>query len=472
MVSGVPILFDGPPCASQVDRTTSENFLPDAVGIPDLLRYFDTVYLPSSKLCVYGPSGAMTFIDSDEGVRQGDALSAYFFCALMDLVCKDVKARFPSAEVWCYMDDLTVAVSGAEADMAARFVIDTMRQHGFIPNAEKSKCTSSNPRYRNAVMPTVPPTEQFDMLGSSITDEFGDFNTRLAEKLESFFLLLRRCNIHSQLKWTMLRLRAFPKLQYYANATPPEFSAGVVELFDRRVTDCIADIAGCPVDSAVAHHACGAGLPDYKTFAPALYETSRTAALAGSKSAEKVALVQTETESSSTAHLASEIEAQYFFYNRDHPGSEMSDAQFRVALAVRFRKLPPHLKTPTFKCNCGEVVNGDVDIIDHCFRCDRSGPVTHTSRHNRVRDAIASVCRSYGIAVTTEPDSYVPFYPGTTHHRPDIAVHITPRTLVTDVTIVSPTSIPGEAARKAADEKIAHHKPAVEQLDHLFVPFA
>ena len=63
-------------------------------------------------------------------------------------------------------------------------------------------------------------------------------------------------------------------------------------------------------------------------------------------------------------------------------------------------------------------------------------------------------------------------YPGTTHHRPDIAVHITPRTLVTDVTIVSPTSIPGEAARKAADEKIAHHKPAVEQLDHIFVPFA
>jgi hypothetical protein len=52
----------------------------------DILRYFDTMYSQSTTLAVFGPDGRIEYVEANEGVKQGDAFSAYFFCLLMDEV--------------------------------------------------------------------------------------------------------------------------------------------------------------------------------------------------------------------------------------------------------------------------------------------------------------------------------------------------------------------------------------------------
>ena len=87
-----------------------------------------------------------------------------------------------------------------------------------------------------------------------------------------------------------------------------------------------------------------------------------------------------------------------------------------------------------------------------------------------VKRALAQTARAYGIETTLEPTFYV--YPDTMiRKRPDITFWShTP--ITTDVTIVSPTDVLGDAAAIAAKEKKDEHTVAVSRLDHLFIPFA
>ena len=69
---------------------------------PDILQYFHMMYGPSAQLAVYGPQ-QIQFIQFEEGVRQGDAFSAYFFCLLMDQVLVEVKRACPAVQLWAYI---------------------------------------------------------------------------------------------------------------------------------------------------------------------------------------------------------------------------------------------------------------------------------------------------------------------------------------------------------------------------------
>jgi len=62
----------------------------------DLLSYFCIMYHKHSNLVSYGPSGRTNVICSDEGIRQGDAPSSYFFCLMMRKVCDLITAKYTS----------------------------------------------------------------------------------------------------------------------------------------------------------------------------------------------------------------------------------------------------------------------------------------------------------------------------------------------------------------------------------------
>jgi len=111
------------------------------------------------------------------------------------------------------------------------------------------------------------------------------------------------------------------------------------------------------------------------------------------------------------------------------------------------------------------------DIIAHALRCDHMSRIPHGSRHSFLKFALANVARSYGVGVQIEPNYYV--YPDSDIlHRPDLTFLTSISATVTDVTIVSPATEAGVAARRAADVKSKHHTPAANIIGHEFIPFA
>jgi hypothetical protein len=439
---------------------------------PDLMRYFQTIYAPSSQLAVFNPDGEIEYVTSEEGVRQGDALSSYFFCLLMDFVCDAFKSAFPHDEIWSYMDDLTVAVDPERADAAAKFVVEELANNGFRPNVTKSKAFAFDSAFNMETLETIRPDLPFVMLGGNISNAYEAFNNQQADKINKFFGALEMCDVHAQIKWTILRLCGYPKVEYYARVTPPEDALPVLQHFDTLVRKSVDSMLDASISDEVLHHRYGAGFPDYISNCGDLFQTMQHAALTNAPRCEKVELVTHETSSPSTALLEHQHEAPYLFYSRNTAASEMTDAQFRLALCIRFRVLPRELRTQVFQCNCGQTETRDKEIIEHVMRCDRSTPVTHTVRHNKVRDAMATIARAYGIGVTSEPQFYSGYYESEHNQRPDLTFNILPTPIATDLTIVAADATPGTACAKAAQHKINVHKQAVQTAGHSFVPFA
>ena len=91
---------------------------------------------------------------------------------------------------------------------------------------------------------------------------------------------------------------------------------------------------------------------------------------------------------------------------------------------------------------------------------------THTLGHNLVRDTIATIVRTYGIAVTSEPRCFN--YTDGVKHRPDLLFHTQPFALATDVTMVH-TDV--DLATAEQDKRNTHSK-ACEAANTIFTPFA
>jgi hypothetical protein len=271
----VILRFDSANAFNVASRSRIRQLLAD--GDPEVLRYFATVYVPTSDLCIFGPEGARHYVRSDEGVRQGDAFSAFFFCVLMDQVCFAVKERFPDAHVWSYMDDLTIAVEPSLADDVIRSTIAIMKDIGFQPNMTKSKCFSIDRSFVSDFLQTSHDDESFELLGGNISSNFEAMNREQTRRNAMFLDVLRSCDIHPQLQWTILRLCGFPTLRYYASITPPEVAMPVLMQFRDGVHDFVQQLVGAPVDSALLHDVHGGGFPDYVTHAEELYENARTA---------------------------------------------------------------------------------------------------------------------------------------------------------------------------------------------------
>ncbi len=438
---------------------------------PDVLQYFMTIYEPRSKLCVYGGNRTIAYVDSEEGVRQGDAFSAFFFCLLMDVLCNKLKSEFPDNSIWSYMDDLTIACDGENADQVALRAVEIMNELGFKPNTDKSACLTPDDDFTSSVFPrTARTNEHFDMLGGNISDNFEVYNAKQTDRLSQFFANLAKVDIHPQLRWTFLRMCGLPKLRYYAATTPPEHSQELLDAFDNTVHTLAEEIIRAPIADVFLHHEHGAGFPNYPKHAEMLYTLSRDTALTGARRVPPVKLVANEPLPS-TASLSSQYEAPYLFYARDTNGSYMEESHFIIAMNIRLRTLPDTLVTLPKRCRCGHLSTNHCDVIEHCLACDRSTHYTHTHRHNDVRDVLAAVARSFGISVTVEPRFYEECYDTVEAQRPDITFHTTPK-IATDVTIVTPHTDVGIAAEQAAKEKRKIHTAACARLGHTFIPFA
>lgn len=207
------------------------------------------------------------------------------------------------------------------------------------------------------------------------------------------------------------------------------------------------------------------GIPDYITYRSALYTAYKRMALDNDPHSPRVSLTHS-TEHATTEEMnigKSQIDAQWLFYDAQN---RLSPNQFSTALAIRLNILSPSLFRAQIKCNCGETIQTSSDMIAHTLKCDQMSPVTHTTRHNMVRDAIVQTIRQYGITTSSEPRCFT--YQNDVHQRPDIMAHTKPQHVVTDVTLIH------EHIDITLAEKNKHktHSEACAKQGCIFIPFA
>ena len=234
--------------------------------------------------------------------------------------------------------------------------------------------------------------------------------------------------------------------------------------FDDRVATLLSHIIDptghTTIPYATVHSVDGCGAPDYFMNRTTLWDAHKHMALTDAPEAPRLSLI---TPSSDTTRAASQVEAPWMFYNASH---HLSPALFSAALGIRLGVLPPHLQLRGI-CGCGhQFTPSDGEDIEHVLRCDQASHRGHTYRHDLVRDSIIHTARGFGLSATKEPRCFT--YSDGSRKRPDIIIHTSPVSVVTDVTMVHEDCDLQTEERKKSEK----HSEAAAKEHCVFVPFA
>ena len=451
-------------------------------------RYFNVIYGPSSHLVVFGPRGrSITLLDFNEGVRQGDIFSSYFFCLMMDKVIKDIMSSEiatldGSIQIRAYMDDITITANPAIALRVADVAVQCLRSNGFRPSIAKSKILVANrtllqqralPDAASSAFEICDDTSTFVVLGANMTSHFNEFNEKQRQRNRAFFNCLRNVDLHPHLGYIIARLCGSPRLQYYASTTPPQFSRDVVTEFQRDLVQYVQGILNFEIPQQVLHERYGAGLPNYVANIEALYKFSREMALHHVDVVRPALVTNLSIDGNVdelTAHLRDQHSAEWLFFQPADSEDHLEPREFRIAMAMRCRTLPSNVRNNIRRgrCDCNETPEGVEGLIDHALVC-RSAPYTNTHRHTAVKYAIARVLNEFGVERNIEPNFYR--YRDGHQRRPDICAHGSPP-VATDIVICKREGKTGDHAAREAAVKRQSHEAAVHATGHVFIPFA
>ena len=445
----------------------------------DVATYFNTMYEPAARLVFYGPGGKTHIVTSDEGVRQGDALSSFYFCIVLERVCAELRAKYPNKDVVsirCYMDDMTITAPPDIAIAVMHDIVALLEQYGFVVNCSKSAAICKTPIVArdDAASPfeIVDPTQPFKMLGANITNNYTEMNHDLERRILNFFDSLDALDVHPEIKHTILHLCGKPKLIYFCETTPPQHSRHVVDLFERRAKRSFAHLIGVGDVSEISDDALynirGADMPRYSTNSDQLYTNALTVARSGIR-APPARLASTQ---GATTFPETSYDRCWSHYLHAALHEQLPPAIYTTALAIRVNVIPDGIRQPLpTRCNCTVICRTHAEVIAHAIHCESMSRITYAVRHTFVKSALSSTARRYGITVTNEPGFYV-YGDGSIRHRPDLTFHVYGDTVATDITIVTPVDDAGTAAHHAADAKTTHHAAAVRASHHDFIPFA
>lgn len=436
---------------------------------PTLQQYFRLVYGAPSPIAVYGPSAQHYIHTMSEGVKQGDSTSSFLFCAALDralvVVEKALRAVGIHAHIYAYMDDISIVVENRHVDRTSNTMIDALKRLGLSVNTDKSKILTHQtgqyclPSQGHSASPFV-------VLGANLAqhDACCDvFEQEYIDKQKKYFDKLHEVSLHPQIEFTILRICGNPRIQYMCSVTNPAHTAKLTNYFQRTVMQrlmwMLDNSGNTTLTPEQLHTTRGLGIADYSTFRFQLYEAHKKMSLQDEHATPVVSLLH-DTNHSTNRALAQINSEWMFFEARNY----LTPAEFVTALAIRIDEIPHNIRLIGTKCNCGFIYTDSPNTIHHILKCDMSCSVTHTTRHNMVRDAIARTVRAYGIAATTEPTFFV--YNDGHKRRPDILIHTAPFTLTTDVSLVDEEV----DLTRAEEEKKKQHTNACAKLGSHFVP--
>lgn len=455
------VKFDLKNAFGMLRRETVQAFAKTAE--PTLQQFFRLAYGSKTTLCIYGPEGH-DLISFSQGVKQGDATSAYFFCHAMDGVLRSISNRtgIPMHRIFAYMDDLTFAVDVSEVNELATIVVEEFGKVGMQVNLAKSSAYTDDTSVIS--IPRTPTNHEFKLLGVDFGVQPTNWLNGIWEKQRAYFDLLRGARLHPHIAFVLLRICAAPRITYHISVIDPNLTNELTSLFERRLLEEIStliDPSGntfIPADSFFNRF--GIGAPMLNTLRFELFEATRLMAIENVKDVPQLALTNQAPPSTHGSH---QQDAQWLFFNASL--YSLSPAQFSTALAIRLNIEPPHLAITGKRCSCGNLLS-----FDHILACDLSTGLTHSTRHNKIRDSIIDISRRYAITCTPEPNVYS--YADGRRHRPDILFHVGSQGVVTDVTIVACKKDPGNAAEEADKRKEHIHATATSTIGHTFIPCA
>ena len=453
------------------------SMLQDSGYHADVLQYFSTMYQPTSSLAVFGPRGATKLVSSSVGVRQGDAPSSFFFCLVMQRVCDGLAAAFEQqgTNIMCYMDDSTIITAPEHAEAVLEAAITAFEERGFRINTDKSAIVCKDAL--NLPVMRVPVVDasasQFKVLGAILNDHYDEMHETIAKRIDTFFDSLDALTVHPEIKHTLLYLCGRPKLIYLCATTPPDRSAPLVQHFQLRAKQSFASLIDVPVDEISDERLYadeGAALIDYDKNRAKLYNNSYDQAILNLPHSVPVRLHTSQVDISSQEI---EYDSRWTRYMHTSSHDQLSWKQYQIALALRCNVIPRFLHDGRrqIRCACGEFCRDQHEIIRHALRCDQFSNITCAERHTTLKYALIHAVGCYGIGAVREPNFYV-YENSDQRKRPDITFWTQGKPLVTDVTIVTPTAQPGDAAAAAADVKTKTHTAAANRHNHEFIPFA
>lgn len=414
-------------------------------------QYFRLCYEEASDLAVFGPQGYEKLV-MDDGVRQGDSTSSYLFCIGVDEPLQELLQL--GYLCWMYCDDLTIIVRRSEVDKCVEAVARAFAKIGLKINEDKTEVFD----------PTVPREKPFVVLGIDLANTTAFFDEKIA-KAKLYFDTIDRLPLHPQLKTILLRLCGSPKLLYILKGMAPQHTEHIARTFDSMVRASLAKTLGFDDASELplemVHHTSGAGIPDLNSIREVLYKACKAQAIENIQS--QVELVPSNPTALRNPTAPHNLDGSWLWFH-----DAMSPSEFITAFCVRLGIVPKHLRLHPVKCPCSTMITCDTAQIDHTLRCDRFTKVTHSTRHNMVRDAMARVAMQYGISTIKEPTIYT-YEAG--RKRPDLLFQ-TSVPIATDITIVMPDPTPMDAADRADKNKTKTHEDAVKALGHVFIPAA
>jgi ribonuclease HI len=437
-------------------------------------QYFRLVYGQSTSIAMFGPNET-SFLSLGEGVKQGDATSSLLFCLGVDQALKKIQEtlaqRGIKAEIYMYMDDLTICVSQHHANTAARITMDAFDEIGLKINEAKSKILCDVPGAY--VLPLCGHHEEFVILGANIATgvvAHEAFMRKLMKRQENYFELLDRTPLHPQIKATILRICGHPRILYHCTTTPPRYMQPVAEYFDNAVAlmyERLIDHSGhTKIPRPIIYDVGGLGVPHYSANLNELYGAFERMSIEEDPNVPRVSL---STNHIDTTITRAQTDAQWMFYEANE---SMTPAQFCNALAIRLNLIPRHLQLIGTKCNCGYLYTANDGLtLDHLFSCARASPVGFTTRHDSIRDTIIRVARNFGITCSKEPACFT--YTSGQRRRPDVLFHTEPSPVAIDVSLVSShldSSIEDDIKHVEREKKTAH-TTAVEANNARFFPF-
>ena len=468
----------------------------------DLICYFNTMYQPTSKLFIIGRNQQYETIESDEGIRQGDGPSSYFFCLVMRLARDKIVAKYPNIDKvhnMGYMDDTTLAVDPEIAEEVTLAAIEAFESCGFEVNREKSAILSKNHFMLNNnnnnnnnksedsatpspsfPIPVADPNQQFKMLGINITNNFDEYNSIIKERINTFFDILGNINVHPEILHLILHLCGKPKLLYYCETTPPQYGKEIVELFDEKAKQAFARLIDVKdatlIKPEILYDRFGGNLPWYSKHHETLYNNCVATALTGGRMQNNIQglLISSDLQNFKSPECSHDRLWTHWLNPSSTKMNQLAPFEYTTALAIRCGLAPDLIVSKmgtAVRCNCNSMIGVRHNLAAHLCSCTEMSKVDFSNRHTYVKHAIRSVLSQYGIQSDNEPN-YYNYMVG--NCRPDITVRMTgTKFIAIDVTIVKPDAEDtGKAARRAAETKEKTHAAAVAAFDHFFIPFA
>lgn len=197
-------------------------------GDPTLLQFFRMCYGTESQIALFGGPDELEFIPMAEGVKQGDATSAFLFCLGMDRAVNMIndairEMRIDGSHVYAYMDDLTICAKTTDANSITNIVINAFTKIGLKINTDKSKIYTKDVGIFN--LPVHDLSQPFEILGANISEDVAPakaFEEQQVTKAKNYLTKLKELPLHPHLTYTLLRVCGLPRIHYVVSVTPPQ----------------------------------------------------------------------------------------------------------------------------------------------------------------------------------------------------------------------------------------------------------